>query len=218
MMRVLMLDTDARLIRAVRRALEQKGLEVRAVEHLERARELTRRECFALVLADSNLISERDLSLFAGIPVVIVSAFLERAPAERLARRARMLQKPFTSAELCQVLDEEVGLPPHDDSLLDVLSRAHLSKSSFALSVGAGLLVLEDGELVHATVAEKRGEQALIEILLRGGKVERGAPSASSRTISRPFRPVMLDALCALERLDEVCRQPEPSRTRGGQP
>ncbi len=216
MRRLLMLDTDTRLIRGVRRALLQKGVEVRAVDRIERAAELARRESFAVVLADSNLVSERDLSLFASIPVVLVSAFLERGPAERLARSARLLQKPFTSAELCQVLEEEMGLPSRDDSLLDVLSRAHVSKSSFALSVGAGLLVLEQGELVHAMLAEKRGEPALIEILLRGGKVELGTFGATSRTISRPFRPLMLDALCTLERLDEARAHHRLVHTPGG--
>lgn len=215
---VLVVETDTRLVRVLGRTLGQRGVDVRTADRIESARELASKERFGLVMIESNLVSERDLFAFEGTPIVIIAAYLERGPAERLARSARLLQKPFTSAELCQVIDDEVGLPPRGDSLLDVLSRGHVTKSSFALSVGAGVLVLEAGELVHATLAEKRGEAALIEILAQGGAVRRWPQAPAPRSISRPFRPVLLDALGVLERLDEKRSQEAVRPSRGGQP
>ncbi|MGC4092768.1 MAG: hypothetical protein QM756_33775 [Polyangiaceae bacterium] len=204
MTRVLMVETDARLISAVTRALARYGVEVCAVDGIERAGELLGRERFALILIDSNLVSERDLPVFAGTPIVITSAFLERTHAERFTRVARLLQKPFTSAELSQVLDDELGLVPSTDSLLDRLSHAHRGKNSCGLRVGPGELVLEHGELVHAAVAGIQGEAALVEILARGGEVTLGAVCSSARTIQRPFGPLLLDALRAVEERDRL--------------
>lgn len=204
---VLMVETDAALISAVGRVLSRHQVEVCAVDAIERARELSRQREFSLLLIDSNLVSAHELQSFAGTPIVVTASFLEREPSERFARRARVLQKPFTSAELSQILSDELGLALGQESLLDLLTRAHVGGNSLSLQVGFGLLVLKEGELVHAALAELRGEAALVEILTRGGAVTLSPSLPEARSIERAFEPLVLDALCAVEERDDEGRE-----------
>jgi CheY-like chemotaxis protein len=200
MTRLLMLDTDARLVASVARALASHQVAVLAAPNLERALELAKSEPFALLIIDSNLVSVDDLGLFSGTPIVTTASFLEPEPARRFFGHGRVLRKPFTSAELSQLLSEELGLSNCRESLLDILSHGHLAKKSFCLRVGSGELVLENGELIHAERAGVSGEAALVAILAKGDAVVRAGTSTSSpRTIARPFRPVLLEALRLLE-------------------
>jgi DNA-binding response OmpR family regulator len=204
---VLMVETDAALISAVGRVLSRHQVEVCAVDRIERARELSREREFSLLLIDSNLVSARDLQAFAGTKIVVTASFLEREPSERFSERARVLQKPFTSAELSQILSDELGLALGQESLLDLLSRAHVSKNSLSLQIGSGELVLKDGELVHAALGEMWGEMALIEILARGGAVTLSPNLPNARSMARAFEPLLLDALCAVEKRDDESRE-----------
>jgi CheY-like chemotaxis protein len=207
MTRLLMVEADAHLVSGVARALLQYGVTITAVATLEQALDRVRRETFALAIIDSNLVSPGELEPFAAAPLVITASFLAPELAQRFARSARLLKKPFTSAELSQVLNEEIGLSVNERSLVDVLSRGHLSRNSFGLRVGEGgegELVLENGELVHAAFAGIRGEAALVQILAGGGAVVRTAPRSTARTIDRPFRPLLFDALRHVEEIERV--------------
>jgi len=201
MRRVLMVETDTELVSAVGRALALQAMEVLAVDAFERASELVRQQEFSLLLIDSDLVAFEDLRVFEPTPVVVTTSFLERGPAERFARAARLLPKPFTSSELGQVL-QELGLAQDEHSLLDVLGRAHLSGASIELRVGEGELCVTEGEIVHAAVADLLGEDALVRILAQGGEVRRSATHTALRSIARAFRPLLFDALSKLEELE----------------
>jgi DNA-binding response OmpR family regulator len=197
--RILMVETDACLVSAVSRALAEYAVILSSVASFDEAVEVLRGEVFALAIVESTLVSATDLKHFSGMPIVVTASFLEPEPARRLARHARLLRKPFTSAELTQVLTEEIGLTVMEHSLLDVLSRAHNTRRSLELRVGEGELVLEDGEVVHAALAEMCGEAALVEILAGGGRLVHGPSQSAARTINRPFQALLLDALRHVE-------------------
>jgi DNA-binding response OmpR family regulator len=202
MKRLLMLDVDEHLVSAVTRALQHEGVEVVAVSSVERARERAHDQSFDAALLDCDLIDAAQLPSFAGLPVILTTSFLEPEGDHLFFRQARLLRKPFTSAQLLSALREACGAGNLEKaSLLDVLRRTHSAGGSLALRVGRAHVFVEDGELVHAELDGVSGERALAEVLAEAATADLvpiGA-RASRRSIQRPFQALLLDLLRHIE-------------------
>jgi DNA-binding response OmpR family regulator len=206
MKRLLMLDFDRHLLSAVTRALQHKGVEVVSAGSVERARELVRDQSFDAALLDGDLLGAGELPTFAALPVILTTSFLEPEGGHLFFRHARLLRKPFTSAQLLTALREVCGAPNGENtSLLDVLRRAHGAGATLALRVGEAQLFIERGELVHVELNGSSGERALAELLAEATPAEPApiAARAPRRSIQRPFQALMLDVLRHLEECEE---------------
>jgi DNA-binding response OmpR family regulator len=192
-----MLDADARLVSAVTRALAQEGIEVIGVPSVEHAHACAEQRSVDAALLDGDLIDEIELSVFARLPVILMTSFLEPEGAHRFFRQARLLRKPFTSTQLLSALRETCGtLRAEPASLVDVLRRAHSDKQSMVLRIGDAEIVVDAGELVHAERPGMAGERALADVLANGPREFVQVPfRAVGRSIHRPFRALLLDLL-----------------------
>ena len=224
MTRLLMLEFDPRLIASVRRALVRERVEVVGVDCLETAEREARTGRYELALLDGDLLEPGDLARFGALPRIVMTSLLARdgaSPSFPAALGGRLLQKPFTSAQLRAALHEVLGGASLEAlTLLDLLRRAHSDRRSVALRVGDGELFVEDGELVHAEFAAEHGESALSRVLADATSAPRLiAQRPVTRTIHRPFQPLMLDILRGLEEGEgepEDTREPDvrPARSR----
>jgi CheY-like chemotaxis protein len=222
MIRLLMLDLDSLLVAAIGRTLLQEGMSLENVRSAELACRRVVEGNVDVALLDFNLINRADFACFAKIPVVLMTSFLESEEEHPFFRGARLLRKPFTSAQLLMALREALG-PLHSEPVLlvDLLLRAHTCGLSVAFRVGSAEVFVENGELVHAEFGKLRGEAALAAIL---GDSQNGPLSIPSRsvehTIARPFRTTLFDALGAVDEREQLLafREPLPHRNapRGG--
>lgn len=205
MTRLLMLDMDARLVSAVTRALAQEGIEVVGAPNVEAARARVAERSVDVALLDGDLIDEVELVAFAPLPVVLMTSFLEPEGAHRFFRQARLLRKPFTSAQLLSALHETCGtLSAEPTMLVDVLRRAHTDKQSLGLRVGEAEIFVEAGEVIHAEREGKEGESALADVLAETQTGFKFIPfRREPRTIARPFRALLLDLLRHLDELEQ---------------
>ncbi|HEX6241054.1 MAG TPA: DUF4388 domain-containing protein [Polyangiales bacterium] len=201
MIRLLMLELDQRLIATVSRVLSQQGVEVIGTSSVAQACVVVRSGRVDVALLDGDLIDEADLATFAGLPLLVTASFLEPEGNHRFFGHARLLRKPFTSAQLLSALQDASGrLGAEPASLVDLLRRAHTDQQSLALRVGEAELFVERGELIHAERRGIRGERALTEVLAEEPQVAvQIAFRPVPRTIQRPFRALMLDLLRALD-------------------
>ncbi len=201
MIRLLMLDFDTRLVSAVTRTLQQQGVAVVGVQNVELARRHAASKTFDVAVIDADLIEPTELDAFAALPLVLVSSFLEPEGRVHELPNARVLRKPFTTAELLSLLREAFGpLSSEPMLLVDVLRLANTEGRSLALRVGHGEVHLENGELVHAELDGDSGESALAEVLAHAGETPVTIPSRDvKRTIHRPFQVVLLDLLHFIE-------------------
>jgi DNA-binding response OmpR family regulator len=201
MTRLLMLDFDEHLASAVTRVLSQEGVEVVAVSHVEGARAALG-QAFDVALLDCDLLDAAELSLFSQLPVILTTSFLEPEGQHRFFRRARLLRKPFTSAQLLSALHETCGAGSFEStSLVDLLRRANSEGQTLSLSVGRARVFVERGELVHAEFDDASGERALVEVLAQGQHVEvlPLARRAERHSIDKPFQALMLELLEQIE-------------------
>ena len=206
MTRLLMLDGDRRLIIVVARVLAQEGIEVVGAASLEEAQELVATDAFDAALLDCDLLDAGELSAFSELGLVLTTSFLEPEGEHRFFRRAPLLRKPFTSAQLRAALHEaSLALCAEPTMLVDVLSRAHTRGQSLVLRLGDAELFLEEGELVHAEVLGVHGEQALAQVLAEAREELAILPSRRvPRTIHRPFQALMLDLLRLVEERERL--------------
>ncbi len=220
MIRLLMLDFDTRLVSAVTRTLQQQGVAVVGVQNVEHARRHAASKTFDVAVLDADLIEPSELESFASLPLVLVSSFLPPEGHFHALPNARVLRKPFTTAELLSLLREAFGpLSSEPMRLVDVLRLANTEGRSVALQVGRGEVHLENGELVHAELDGESGESALAEVLARAGETLVTIPSREvERTIHRPFQVVLLDLLHFIEQRERghaslpLERRTRPSR------
>lgn len=198
MTRLLMLDFDEHLVSAVTRTLSEEGVDVVAVFDVARAREEVREQRFDAALLDCDLIDAGELAAFSELPMILTTSFLEPEGQHRFFRRARLLRKPFTSAQLLSALRATCANQNFADAnLVDALRRAHGERQTQTLKVGCARIFMEKGELVHAEFDGATGEDALAEILAEHSseEVEKCADSAEERSIRRPFQALMLELL-----------------------
>jgi DNA-binding response OmpR family regulator len=199
---IIMLDCDSTLVSAVTRALAQEGMKVTSASDVREALARVSSEVFDAALLDGDMIDAEELARFAVVPVILTTSFSERAGGHRFSREARLLNKPFTSAQLLSALHKVcVALDPRSGSLVGLLRRANSAGQSVAFRVGAATVVVEQGELVHAELGGVVGERALVRVLAQSHHVPVVIPHRDvARTIQRPFRALMLELL---ERIEE---------------
>lgn len=207
MIRLLMLDLDSLLVAAIGRALLQEGMTLENVRSGELACRRVLEGDVDVALLDYNLINRTDFPCFAKVPVVLMTSFLESEEEEHpFFRGARLVRKPFTSAQLLTALREALG-PLHSEPVLlvDRLLRAHTCGLSVAFRVASGEVFVEQGELVHAELGKLQGEAALAAILADSHNAPLNIPSRSVvRTIVRPFRTALLDALGVVDEREQL--------------
>jgi hypothetical protein len=205
MISLLMLEFDRRLVSAVSRTLRPEAVEVVGVQSFEHAYERTEHQSFDGAVLDRDVLAPHELDAFRPLPLILTTSFLDPHCGGHWPASRRVLQKPFTSAQLISMLNETFGpLEPRPSSIVDVLRRAHTSRGDVALRVGRGEVYLEGGEVVHAEFGETRGEAALVDVLSEvNPAVVRVARRAAERTIDKPFRPLLLDLLRLIEETEE---------------
>lgn len=200
-MRLLMLDLDPRLVSAVTRTLDQHGFEVVGVQSVDGAREVVATEHLDAAVLDCDLFDAGALTDFSRVPVILTTSFLESEGRHWSFQHARLLRKPFTSAQLLSLLHDACGTPcSHSIMLVDVLRRAHSDGLNVTLRVGEADIFMEAGELVHAELDGLSGESALARVLSGSQREPFAIPvRATVRTIHRPFQGLLLDLLRNLE-------------------
>jgi len=100
MTRILLVDDEAAIRRAVRRFLEHQGFEVALAEDLTSAREQTRRTDFDLLLADLRLPDGEGTALigeYPRLPTVIMTSYASVASAVEAMKSGAIdyIAKPF---------------------------------------------------------------------------------------------------------------------------
>lgn len=118
MPRILIAEDDAAVRRFVARALSHRGHEVTAVEDGLAALEALEETGFDLLLTDIMMPGMDGIALALkvsrdqpGMPILMMSGFsAERQKAHNLEELIhRVVPKPFTLAEICQVVDETLA-------------------------------------------------------------------------------------------------------------
>jgi hypothetical protein len=200
--RVLVLDADPMLTTAVARCLHEEGVEV-----LEQSCTSTIDEWapgpFDLALIDARFTSSAD-RIGAGRVVVMVS-YPDPEAEREVAARFISIRKPFTSAQLLSLLDDELGWVRYrPGKLVDALRAAHSELRSLRIVLDRGESTAEihmvNGEVHDATFGDLCGEDALCALLRSRRSVREVATVAPSRrTVTRPFRELLFDLLTRID-------------------
>jgi CheY-like chemotaxis protein len=184
MPRLLIVDDETALLQAITRSLAAKAGEFTAftATSAEEALELLQRQPIDVLLTDVRLpgidgieLVRRVLASHPAMKVVVMTAL--RSPdvqARALKGGAlRFIEKPFDFAQMIALLRETAGggwsgsvtgLDIFD--LTQLLAMTERSRS-VRVSAGAktGVLVLEDGQLTHATANGRSGPDAFYEMV-----------------------------------------------------
>lgn len=151
-------------------------------------------------------------SKWPGIKFILITAFAAMiSPEQALAQGAlRLLRKPFALKDLIEAVSEALA----DDSftgqvegiaLVDLMQVLSLGQKTVGVSIqrgnAAGQVYFEEGQLVHATVGDLKGIEALIELIgWQGGGIQtRIGQKAPLRSIEGSFQGVLMEALRQLD-------------------
>lgn len=214
---VLVADSDAALISATLRGLDQLGVDAVGVTYAQAFERELERADFDLLIVERGLVHDERLSLFLDPRVVLLVAYVSPTELGRLAKRFRLLQKPFSSLEFSSLVRRELGLRDfRAESLIDALRRAHHAKETTCLRVqsssDSARVYLAAGEVVHVVCGPLRGEAALLAALADPVRVssEPGLLPAE-RTVFGEFHDLVLRSL---DQLDIAERAPAPAAPR----
>ncbi len=148
---------------------------------------------------------------------MLLVAYVSPIESDRLSKRFRLLQKPFSSLEFSSLVRHELGLRDFGaESLIDALRSAHHAKETTCLRVQSSSesarLYLIAGEVVHAVCGSLRGEAALLAALADPVRVssEPGLLPVE-RTVFGEFHELVLRTL---DQLDIAERAPAPAAPR----
>jgi CheY-like chemotaxis protein len=226
MTRVLLADSDAALVFAMSRSLAHFGIEVVACSSPGSTRGCLEEQRFDLVVIDHRWRSAawRDgAGTGQQTPIVFTTSFLGPCEGGRLVQGLMLLQKPFSSLQLLSIIRRELGLPHiRPASTIDALHRAHAHRETVCLrdpsrrsSARGSCIYLDRGELVHAVFGSLAGVAALREILRRRAPLGMSsAEEAPTRSIQRPFKPLIFEILKELDTLPTPPRLLRSSRAR----
>ena len=211
------MNRDPELLASLERDLNARGYEATATHDTAEALAILSRRPMDVVVADlgalgANVLLEQVSARSPRTHAIVTSAERGiRDYRQAIEQGAvQVLRAPVRSPDMLHAirstLELEDGLPCslHGFSPLDVLLMAHHARRSMELVVegwDAGRVFLDGGDVIHAVSRDLVGEPALHRILrqpagpLRAVVLPRGTP----RTIARPFRPLLLDALRALD-------------------
>jgi hypothetical protein len=229
MTRVLIADSDDSLATAMMRSLGHFGIEAVACSSPSAARAQLGAQSFDLLIIDERLTADGGVGgagIQEGTPTVLTASFVGPFAARSGVRGLTLLHKPYTSLELLCVVQRALGRSSvRPASTVDALRRAHSEKSSLCLCVrperrsarpSEARIYVELGEVVHAVSAPLEGVAAFKEILRRRGPViERPLDVIPTRSIQRPFKPLIFDILQELDMPLGVSCRALPSRPTG---
>ncbi|MCA9545075.1 MAG: response regulator [Myxococcales bacterium] len=210
------MDDDLLVRRILSDLFAGEGLEVTAVDRAERALILARTGEFQVMVTDLVLPRMNGIDLVARcqaeVPrmrVVAMSAYASAADMKRLMRHGvvDLLVKPFQPAEAIETVERALAMGAGFQvafdglSLPDVLQMCHHLRRSLTLEVeDAGVIVFEDGQMVHAGAGSASGVDALVRLLRLAEGHLRLIPSvAGPRTIDRSFDNALLAAMATLD-------------------
>jgi CheY-like chemotaxis protein len=226
---VLVADSDESLASAMRRSLSHFGIEAVTCCSASTARAHLDQQRFDLLVLDQRLIvgsGYGSASMHESLPTIFTASFVGPLEEQTWVRGLTLLCKPFSSLELIGAVRRELGQPSaRAASTVDALRRAHAGKRSLCLCLRSrcqpahlmpARIYLEGGEVVHAVAGAALGSAALRELLrLRGPSVEQSADRTPTRSIQRPFKPLIFELLQELDAFSTVARKAFPLRATG---
>lgn len=214
------MNPDPSVLESLERDLLARGYEATATRDAAEAIAILSRRAMDVVIADlgalgTNVLLE-EVSTHSPLTRAIVTSTqagtrdYERAIA---AGAVRVVRAPFRSLDMLRAiratLELEAGFPSdlRGLSLLDVLLMAHHACRSLGIAVEGwevGHVFLDHGQVIHAVSRDLVGEPALHSVLRLPAGTLRAVvlPPGTPHTIWRTFRPLLLDALRALDAED----------------
>jgi CheY-like chemotaxis protein len=216
---VLLVNRDPVALASIERELSAAGYAVTATPDTVEAIAILNRRAMDVVVADlstlgTNVLLEQVAARSPGTRAIVTTSDAGIRDYQRAIESGavRVLRAPVRSPDLLNAiryaLELDAGFPGslRGLSLIDVLLMAHHARRSMEIVVegwDAGRVFLERGHLVHATSRGLVGEPALRRILeLPAGSLRAVVlPPGTPRTIARAFRPLLLEALSALDEM-----------------
>ena len=225
MVSVLIVDDDAQLRRALLRTLSAHGFESKAASNYDEAINQLGLQPYDVLLTDLRMGDKDGIDLLnalrdlrASPRAILMSAYATARDSQRALDlgATRVLCKPFETSEVIDAIQRAVEASyvgsVHGLSLIDMLQMFHYSRRSVVLELlgkDYATVAMQEGEIVDARRASTEGEAALREILsCRAGSLKTRSLGEVTRTIDRPFQPLLLDLL---RELDEHSRAHELS-------
>lgn len=216
MRNVLLVHRDPEVLATLERDLTARGYSATATHDTAEALAILARRPMDVVVADldalgTNVLLEEVSARSPRTRTIVTSAEAGLRDYQQAIESGavQVLRAPVRPPDMLHairsVIDLEGCFPSHLRGLspIDVLLMAHHARRSLELAVegwDVGRVFLERGEVIHAVSLDLVGEPALHRILgLPAGSLHAVVlPPGTPRTISRAFRPLLLDALAAL--------------------
>jgi CheY-like chemotaxis protein len=213
---ILLVNRDPEVLAVLERDLNARGYEATATHDTAEALAILSRRPMDVVVADlgalgANLLLEQVSARSPRTRAIVTSAETGVRDYQQAIQSGavQVLRTPVRSPDMLHAirsaLELEEGFPRnlHGLSPIDVLLMAHHARRSLEIVVDgwdAGQVFVEHGEVIHAVSLDLVGEPALHRILrLPAGSLHAVVlPPGTPHTISRAFRPLLLDALRAL--------------------
>ncbi|MCA9667306.1 MAG: response regulator [Myxococcales bacterium] len=209
---ILIVDDDARMVKALAGEIRRMGYDVETCESADAAIEQLLNSSFDLLLTDLRMAGRDgiDLIKMAGeispnTRSVLMSAYATARDYKTAIDMGavEVLTKPFTPDDLGEALRKAIESSDgfqgnvHGLSLTDILQMFHFSRRSMKLQVGAdGAIHLVSGEIHHAERGDKQGREALVELLrARSGSVRTAPAEPCARTLDTSFDALLLDVM-----------------------
>lgn len=215
---VLIVEDDLQFRSALARDLTVQGYQVAVAQSVDEAVGMLAAKPTNILLTDLR-IGERDgIDLLGTVREVspdtrsiLMSGYATARDHQRAMElgAVQVLCKPFTATELFNALQQAIECETgfrgsvHGLSLTDVLQMFHFGRRSVVIQVGGrvpGRLFFQDGELIHAQIADVVGEAAFKMILqLPSGSIQTSVFTEAPTTIRKPFDNLLLDSLRTID-------------------
>ena len=215
---VLIVEDDLQFRSALARDLTVQGYQVAVAQSVDEAVGMLAAKPTNILLTDLR-IGERDgIDLLGTVREVspdtrsiLMSGYATARDHQRAMElgAVQVLCKPFTATELFNALQQAIECETgfrgsvHGLSLTDVLQMFHFGRRSVVIQVGGrvpGRLFFQDGELIHAQIANVVGEEAFKIILqLPSGSIQTSVFTEAPTTIQKPFDNLLLDSLRTID-------------------
>lgn len=215
---VLIVEDDLQFRSALARDLTVQGYQVAVAQSVDEAVGMLAAKPTNILLTDLR-IGERDgIDLLGTVREVspdtrsiLMSGYATARDHQRAMElgAVQVLCKPFTATELFNALQQAIECETgfrgsvHGLSLTDVLQMFHFGRRSVVIQVGGrvpGRLFFQDGELIHAQIADVVGEEAFKMILqLPSGSIQTSVFTEAPTTIRKPFDNLLLDSLRTID-------------------
>ncbi len=217
------MNRDREVLAALERDLNARGYRATVTHDAAEALAILSRRPMDVVVADlgalgTNVLLEQVSARSPRTRAIVTSpeAGIRDYQQAIEAGAVQVLRAPVRSPDMLHAIRlalelEDTGVPSnlHGRSTLDALLMAHHARRSLEIVVEGwdpGRVFLERGEVIHAVSRDLIGEPALHRILrLPAGSLHAVVlPPGTPHTIARAFRPLLLDALRALDDGEEA--------------